>query len=270
MHLAPGKTVLAVALAALAFALAACSSPQPAAVPTPTSTPAATVETSSVEPTTAAPEAPVASSGPIITPASGTALRAAILKAAAAGLGFSGKLTVIQLFSQDTVALGDLKPTSGSRTFFALTGGPDEWKLAWSAPYGSALANLDALTATVPEASPALAAKLVWNKKAPVTTTTTVKAPTLASFEAYALKSATSMAGASYTGTFTVTAAIAKDSKGVWWGNALASPSDGSLEDIGVWGKYSGTKWTGQVADFSNSDAPASFFPADVLEKLSL
>lgn len=265
MHLAPRRTLAALALTTLVFTLAACSSPQPAPVPTPTITP---VATSSVEATTEAPEAPVASSGPIITPASGTALRADILKAASAGLGLSGKLTVIQLFSQGTAAVGDLKPASGSRMFFALTGGPDEWKVAWSAPFGSALANLDALTAAVPEASPELAGKLAWNKKAPVATT--AKAPTLASFEAFALKSATSMAGASYTGTFTVSAKIAKDSAGVWWGNAVETPSDEGLEDIGVWGKYVGGKWTGQIADFSSDDAAAAFFPASVLSKLSL
>lgn len=269
MHPARRTTLLVLALAALMFALSACSSPGPSSAPsaTPTITP---VATSSVVPTgTEAPEAPVASSGPIITPASGTALRAAVLKAASAGLGFSGKLTVIQLFSQGAVVVGDIKSATGSRMFFALSGGPDEWKVAWRAPFGSALANLDALTAAVPEASPELAARLAWNKKAPTVATAT-KAPTLASFEAFALKSATSMAGGSYTGTFTVSAKIAKDSSGVWWGNAVETPSVEGLEDIGVWGKYSSGTWTGRIADFSSGDAPAAFFPADVLNKLSL
>jgi hypothetical protein len=223
--------------------------------------------TASVAATAEPVEAPVASQGPVITPAAGTALRAAILKAASSGLGVTAKLTVVQLFSQGSAAVGDVQPAGGTRMFFALTGGPDEWSIAWSAPFGSALANLDALETAAPQVSPALAAKLSWTKKLPKPAP---KAPTLASFESAAMASATSFAGSTYTGTFTVTAKIAKDSTGVWWGNAMAEPSESGLEPIGVWAKYTGGTWACEIADFSTEDAEAAFFPADVLAKVTL
>jgi hypothetical protein len=107
---------------------------------------------------------------------------------------------------------------------------------------------------------------MVWTLKVAKPAT----APTPASFNAYALKSAQTFAGSAYTGTFTMSAKIAKDSTGVWWGNALATPSDGSLEAIGVWGHYVNGKWTGQIADFSSDTAEAGFFAPDVIAKLTL
>jgi hypothetical protein len=263
------RTAIALLLALTMLTAAACSSPAPsssgsgAAVITSEPTPSAAA-TAPAQPAQPAPTAPA---GPIAVPGTGTALRAAILAAAAKGLGFSGKLTVIQLFAQDSAAVGDIRPATGPRMFFALTGGPDAWSIAWSAPFGSSLAKVASLKAAVPLVSPDLAAKLVWNKKAPAAA---VKAPTLASLQAFALKSATSFAGASYTGTFTVTAQLAKSSKGSWWGNATAEPSDGSLESIGVWAHYANGKWAGVIADFSDPDAAATYFPADVMNKLGL
>ncbi len=266
MHRAPRIAALLLTLVALALVAAACSSPQPTAPATgPVVTP---VPTSSVAPTsTSEPEAPTVSTGPIATPAAGTALRGNIRTAVSEGLGLSGTVTVNQLFAQGTAAVGDISPASGSRMFFALTGGPKDWKLVWSAPYGSSLASVVALEKAAPLVSPELAAKLVWNKKL---AKPTAAAPTLGSFEAFAAKSAKNMAGTDYTGTFTFTAKIAKDSKGVWWGNANAEPSVEGLEPIGIWGKYSGGKWTGEIADFSTEDAMAEFFPADVISKLQL
>ncbi len=271
MHAAPATTprtlaTLAIAtgaLVALALFAVACT-PQAVSTGPEVISP---VPTSTVAPSTLPTEVPVASSGPIVVPATGTALRAAILNAASAGLGVSGKITVIQLFSQDTAAVGDIQPATGSRMFFAVVGGPDEWQIAWSAPFGSALATLDALETAAPLVSPDLAGRLVWNKKI---VKPAAKAPTLSSFRTFAMTSAKSMAGATYTGTFTITGKIAKDSKGVWWGNALAEPSVSGLEPIGVWGKYSAGKWTGEIADFSGEDAAAAFFPAGVLSKLQL
>jgi hypothetical protein len=223
------------------------------------------VPTETVEPTsTDEPVGPAVSSGQITTPASGTSARTAVLKAVSRGLGVSGTLTVYQLFVQGTAAVGDVKTASGDRHFFAATGGPDAWKLAWSAPFGSSLASVEKLLGAAPEVSAELAAKIDFAKvvKKPV------KAPTLSSFKSYALKSAQSMAAGSYDGTFTVMANIAQDDAGEWWGNAIAEPADESFEVIGIWGHYVGGKWTGEIADFSEEDADAEFFPEEVLSAL--
>jgi len=267
MHAIARRIVTVSALAALVAAASGCSPARETGQDaTPTVTP---VATSSVEPT-AAPDEPTVSSGDITTPASGTALRAALLKAAAKGLGVSGTLTVRQLLAQESAAIGDVQPAKGSRVFFALVGGPDDWKLTWSAPFGSSLANSEALLSASPGVSLALAESMNWTKKAPAPKPKPAPkpAPTLSSFKTFAMKSALSMAGDTFTGTFTLNAKIAKDSKGDWWGNALAEPSDTGLEPLGVWGRYTGGKWTGEIADFSSEDADEGFFPADVLAKL--
>jgi hypothetical protein len=276
MHDHMKRSFAVLLLAALALGMTACG---PASSPSPNATPTITpVPTTSVEPTASAPDtssAPAASSatavssGPITTPASGSSTRTAILKVASTGLGVSGNITVYQLFVQGTAAVGDIQLATGKRTFFALVGGPGSWKLVWSATFGSTLAKASDLHAYAPEVSPELIAKLDW-KKAVAKKTTTYAAPTAASFRSFVLKSAASVAGGSYTGTFTVTAKIAKDSSGSWWGNALADPSQSGLESIGVWGHYVNGKWTGEIADFSTDGADASFFPASVLGKLQL
>jgi hypothetical protein len=264
MHLAPRRTIIALTLVGAALALAACVAPSTdTGVTTTTSTP---TPTSSVAPTSTPVEVPAASAGPITSPGSGTALRAAILDAATAGLGVSGNVAVHQLYAQDSAAIGDIQPGTGPRIFFAVTGGPDAWSLAWSAPFGSAQATLASLQSAAPLVSPELAAKMSWTKKVAVA----AKAPTLASFKAFALKSAKNMAAGTYTGSFTITAKIAKDGGGVWWGNASAQPATDSLDPIGVWGRYSKGKWIGEVADFSTEGADAAFFPGDVLPLLQL
>ena len=265
MHLGTRTALIALTLVAAAVALTACGTPAPTGGGTPTTT-GTPVATASVTPTAAPVETPAVSSGSIITPGTGTAQRAAILEAASAGLGLSGKITVIQLYSQETVAIGDIQPTTGSRVFFAVTGGPDDWSLAWTAPFGSSLANVEAMQAASPLISNELAAKMSWTKKV----AKPASAPSLASFTSFAMKSAKNVAGATYTGTFTITAKIAKDGNGVWWGNAIAEPSDDGLESIGIFGRYSKGKWSGEVADFSQDNAEATFFPGDVLSKLTL
>lgn len=247
-------------IAALALTLTACAPKKTDTLPS-----IQPVPTETVEPTaTDEPAGPATSTGQITTPATGTSARTAVLKAVSKGLGVSGTLTVNQLFVQGGAAVGDVKPASGTRTFFALTGGPDTWELAWSAPFGSSLANVEGLLDAAPQVSAELAAKLDFSKvvKAPA------KAPTLSSFKSYALKSAQSMAAGAYEGTLTVQAKIAKDSSGEWWGNAIVSPADESFDPIGVWGHYVSGKWKGEVADFSTEDADADYFPADVLAKL--
>jgi len=261
MHAHTSRTASIVLLAALLLVVTGCSSANDAAPTTPTTT---------VVPTASVPATKTVVASPITTPASGSATRAAVLKAASLGLGVSGTLTVYQLYVQDGAAVGDVLPADGSRTFFALSGGPDAWDLAWSARFGSTLANTAALTKIDPELFTALAKKLDFTKKAPAPAAKPA-APTLASFKAYALKSAKAFAGATYSGAFTIQSKIAKDSTGAWWGNAIAEPSDSEdLEAIGVWGRYSGGKWTGEIADFSTDGADAGFFPGDVLTDLAL
>lgn len=262
------RTAALVTLTALALSASACTAAPPTATNVPMITPATTTAaaTASAGLAASAPAGPAASSGPIVTPAAGSAIRAAILKAASAGLSVSGSLTVHQLFAQGSAAVGDITPAGGTRTFFALTGGPGAWKLVWSAPFGSSLANAAALESAAPFVSPALAAKVVWNK----TAVSVSAAPTLSSFESFAMKSAKSFAASAYTGPFTITARIAKDSTGIWWGNASAVPATGGLDPIGVWGSYSAGKWSGQIADYSSEDAEAGFFPADVIAKITL
>jgi hypothetical protein len=273
MHRLPKRFAAAASAAVLVLALAACSSP-----PAPNSTPIITpVPTTSPEPTssvvaTDSTSATPTGTGPISTPASGSSTRAAILDAASKGLHVSGGITVYQLFVQGGTAVGDILPSSGSRTFFALTGGPKAWKLVWSAKFGSSLANADAIVSADAAVSAQLAAKLDFTKVAAKTPTTTksTAAPSPSSFQTFARKSATTFAGGSFTGTFTIEARIAKSSDGSWWGNALVSPGDDSLEPIGVWGRYVAGKWKGQIADFSTDNAEAGFFPADVISKLEL
>jgi hypothetical protein len=257
------RTAVFVALAALALSAAACTTAPPAATNAPVVAPAATA---SVQPTASSQAGPAASSGPIVTPASGGALRKAILKAASTGLGVSDSVTVYQLFSQGPAAVGDILPAGGVRVFFALTGGADAWTVAWTAPFGSTQANAAALEAAAPLVSPDLAMRIVWDKKVPKP----AAAPTLASFETFVMKSAKSFAGTVYTGPFTLSAKIAKDSTGGWWGDASAQPATSGLDPIGVWGHYANGKWSGQIADFSSDDAEAEYFPADVIPKLTL
>ena len=65
-------------------------------------------------------------------------------------------------------------------------------------------------------------------------------------------------------------AKVAKDAKGVWWGNGIAQPDTAGLESVGVWGKWNGSAWVGQIADTSTENAAAAYFPADVLAQLAL
>jgi len=187
------------------------------------------------------------------------------------GLHLTGGVIVSQLFLQDGAAVGDLRPASGKRVFFALKGGPSHWKLAWSALFGSAQANATSLTEADPEAFTDLARSIDFNKVVGTSTGTgTGPGPSLMCFEGFARKSAKDMAGATYKGQFTIQAKIAKDSSGTWWGNAIAVPSEAGLESIGVWGRWNGTDWKGEIADFSTEGADAGYFPADVLSKLAL
>lgn len=252
-----------VLIAILVTVTTGCSSPKPTAVQEPVAAPpvsAAETETPDV----------AVSAGDIKKVASGSVLRDELFEAAATGLDASSdQFTVYQLFEQGTAAVGDLKPAGGSRVFVALVSGPDGWKLAWSAPFGSSQARAGALLAAAPGISSELAARIDWDKKAPVKTVKATPPPSLASFRAFALRSARELAGTTYEGSFSVQGKIAQDSTGRWWGNAIAEPSEEGLESIGIWGSYTGGTWTGEIADFSSEDADAAFFPPDVLKRLA-
>jgi hypothetical protein len=245
------------------------NTPAPAASSAVPST-AATSAPASGPATPTAPSAGEAGSGPITTPAPTSKQRTAIIGAVASALGLHKGVSASQLFVQGGAAVGDLHTASGQRVFFAAVGGPSAWKLAWSAPFGSAAANAKELAGSDPSAltelSKMLDFKLAIANPAPSGTS----GPTLKSFQTYALKTAKDLAGATYTGVFKVQAKIAKDSKGTWWGNAIAEPSDAGLESIGVWARWDGKAWSGEIADFSTEGADAAFFPADVLPKLAL
>lgn len=260
MHTRPVRLIPLVLIALVTVAIAGCG-PKKTALPTISGVPTSTVEATSTDDATDI----EVSSGQIVTPATGTALRNDVLAAIASALATrAGKLTVIQLFVQGGAAVGDVKTPSGSRWLVALTGGRDAWTVTWRAPFGSSSASVARLLDAAPEVSTDLVAKLDFEKKV----AKPAKAPSLSSFKSYALKSAQSMAEGTYDGTFTVQAQIAQDDAGEWWGNALLEPADEGLEWIGVWGHYTGGKWTGQIADYSEEDADAGFFPEEVLPVL--
>jgi hypothetical protein len=258
------------ALIVVVAAATGCASKSPtSAVPGPATSTIAPAKPAS---TTATPPAakPSAPAGKVKTLAAGSPLRIRIFKAAMDQLGMTGSVMVPQLFVQGDAAVGDLKPPTGQRVFFAMTGGPDSWRLVWSAPFGSAKANAAALTAVDPGTFTDLARSLDFKLVVNTVTTDSGPGPTLKCFQAYARKSAKDLAGTTYIGTFTIQAKIAKDSSGTWWGNAIAEPSEAGLESIGVWGRWNGNEWIGEIADFSTEDADAGYFPASVLGQLAL
>jgi len=221
-------------------------------------------------PTPAVSAPATAGRGPITTPTGSNKQRAAIIQAAASALGLNSGVVVSQLFVQDGAAVGDLHTSASQRVFFAVKGGPSAWKLAWSAPFGSATANAADLTASDPGTFTDLAKAIDFNKTVANPTAVNGPGPTVMCFQAYVRKSAKAIAGTAYAGTFKITAKIAKDSTGTWWGNGIAEPGDSSLESIGVWGRWNGTDWKGEIADFSTEGADAGYFPAEVLAKLAL
>ncbi len=265
------RTVLVWSLLVSGCAVTGCRS---AATSGP-STSGTVVATPSVATTTPATStaAVTVSSGPISTPAVGSAQRTAILDAVRAGLGTKSQFVVEQLFVQGAdltapAAVADLQPVSGgSRVFVAVTGGPSTWKLAWNAPFGSSGANVKALLAAAPGVSAELAGKLVWDLK-PASGPSS--AAMMTSWRLFATKQVNHFAGSSYTSGFTFTFKVAKDKQGRWWGNALGQPKKSGLESIGLWGRYKNGAWTGQIADFSDPHLDATFFPADILARIRI
>ncbi|MDO8963455.1 MAG: hypothetical protein Q7W30_03070 [Coriobacteriia bacterium] len=258
MHMRILITLIAFSLIA---ALTGCTTPARVADTTePTGTPSATA---SVEPT----EAPVVpSSGPITTPPMGSAQRTALMDAARAGLGLKTKFVVHQLYVQGGVAVADIQPESGSpRMFVAWTGGPDNWEFNWNAGFGAPEASAAQLTGALPEVSPGLAGRIDWRLALGPS-----NAAMMASFQKYVKASVKSFAGAGYGGGFTYTYKVAKDKKGVWWGNSIAQPDQDGYESIGIYGVYKKGKWSGEPADFGQDNDEALFFPADVLSKLRM
>lgn len=257
----------AVLLLAMLVAPAAGCATKPAGTGKAGATAAVTTSAPSASATAASAAATgvVVSSGPITKPLIGSAVRTALMEAARKGLGTSSKFIVLQLYVQDGVAVGDVKPESGgARAFVAWTGGPIAWKMVWTAPFGAADAAADAVRIAVPAASPELVGKIVWKLPLPAG-----DAAMLSSFKKYAQTSVKSVAGA-YSGGFTYTCKIARTPGGAWYGNCLAQPNQPGLESIGIYGKYSGGKRGGRVAEFGVNDEDALFFPSSVLSQLQL
>ena len=76
------------------------------------------------------------------------------------------------------------------------------------------------------------------------------------------------MAGAGMP--YEVTAQIAQDSAGAWWGVATvqsASTADAAYEPITYWCAFDGAEWTGEAQD-PEPPSPDTYFPADVVEVL--
>ncbi len=226
-------------------------------------------------------EPPSPGEGAVTRTTPGGAATAAIMRVSTAASGLSGSVRVVQLYVQGGNALADLKSETGKRAFVALSGGPDAWRLVWSAPFGSPEASAKALTAKYPGAFTELAAAVDFQKSVPDAVTapagsaapgsaTAAQTPTLTCLKASARETARQSAGAGYTGDFTVQAKIAKDSAGTWWGNAVAKPTVGGADTIGVWSKWDGKKWVDEIATTGSGSAPASHFPASVASKLGL
>jgi hypothetical protein len=264
------RTVLVWSLLVAGSAVAGCNGAATSGSSSST-TAAATPSVATTAPATST--AVAVSSGPISTPAVGSAQRTAILDAVRAGLGTKSQFVVEQLYVQGAdlsapAAVADLRPVSGgSRVFVAVTGGPSAWKLAWSAPFGSSGANVKALLGAAPGVSPELVRKLVWDLK-PASGPSS--AAMMTSWRLFATKQVNHFAGSGYTSGFTFTFKVAKDKQGRWWGNALGQPKKSGLESIGLWGRYKNGAWTGQIADFSDPHLDAKFFPADILAKIRI
>lgn len=209
-----------------------------------------------------------AGSGQVTEPSG--AERAAIIQAAANGIGMKGSLTAVQVYVQDGNAVGDLRGEEGARELFALAGGPKAWRLVWSAPFGAKRATADSLAAQFDGSFKDLAAKLDFDLKVAANAPSGGPAPTLMCLVGYVRTTAAKSSDAAYTGTFDVNAKIGKDASGVYWGNATAEPEASGAVPVGVWAKWDGAAWTGKVAPDASGKPGAAYFPAEVISQLGL
>ncbi|MDR3687329.1 MAG: hypothetical protein P4L93_10275 [Coriobacteriia bacterium] len=276
------KRIAALSVAALLAAtllLSGCVKPTitPAAVTPTTTAPGATTTTestqTSVEPTSAT---QINATGPITTPAAGSATRQALLDAARTKLATTSTFYVHQLYVQGDTALGDVEPLDGAslgRVFVAWEKISGVWKAVGAIRFGTASANAAATSRALPSFSPELISKINWNLAAkPVTTTsgsaTSMKASLSTAAKAWA-KTNMNGTGSPYNIT---SVKVAQDSKGAWWGVAVVQPSpssNSSFDPLTVWAKYSGGNWTGKIQD-PEPPAPSTYFPSAVVSKLGL
>jgi hypothetical protein len=270
------RTVFAVA-AVLVLALLAVGGCKPN-LPTPATSTATGSQTAtpqaSVEPTNAL---PLSTSGPITTPAAGSAERKALLDAARTKLESSSAFYVYQLYVQGDTAIGDIDPVAKGklgRIFVAWERRNGEWVAIGASKFGSQSANAASTARALPSFSPELLSKIDWNLKKPTVASTTTsnltEAQAKASLEKAAIgwsKTAMSGVGQPYTVTLVK---VAEDSSGTWWGRVVTQPTkdaSNSYEPLNFWAKYADGTWSGAVQD-PEPPAPSTFFPSSVTAKL--
>ena len=261
---------VAAALVLSIAGLAGCSQ-TPKAAPSSTSTaPVSQFATQqpSVEPTESA---EIDASGPITTPAAGSATRKLLLAAARQGLSTSTEFYVNQLFVQGDTALGDLDPvtkTAGKRVLVAWEHRDGAWSTIAISTFG--LANAAETARALPSFSDELISKINW-ALAPLSSTATSTADSSSmktSLSAAAKKwAAKAMDGQGKPYQIAIIK-VAKDAKGVWWGRAVVAPT-GGFERLEFWAKYSSGSWSGKVQD-PEPPAPSTYFPSAVISKLGL
>lgn len=212
------------------------------------------------------PQTDSVSSGPVSTPAAGTAVRTALMDAARTRLSTTSQFVVNQLYVQGDAAIGDIETVSGGKRYFVAWRGP-EWVAVWSEPFGSSGASLAAATTALPTFSSALLDKVDWKFAKPASA-----AQLKASLAKSAQGWADSMMGGVGKPYKVETAKVAKDSKGNWWGLAVVqpSPSEGnSYEALVFWCRYENGAWSGQAQD-PEPPAPSTYFPSEVVGVLGL
>jgi hypothetical protein len=267
---------LAAALVLTITATAGCTTKKPAAVTGSTSTATSTILPSdfatgqaSVEPTEAA---DVKASGPITTPATGSATRKALLDAARAELQSTTSFYVYQLYVQGDTALGDIdsvSKTKNGRVFVAWERTDGKWTAIAVSTFGST--NAATTARALPSFSSELISKIDWDLKKPSVSDSSVGT------SASALKASLSSAAKKWADTAMsgegkpyqiAIIKVAKDNKGVWWGRVVVQPT-GSFERLQMWAKYSSGEWSGTVQD-PEPPAPSTYFPSSVISKLGL
>jgi hypothetical protein len=227
----------------------------------PSSTAEATAPAGEQEPSI--PEA----TGPITTPAVGSAVRTALMDALRKRLGTSGQFVVNQLFVQDGYAIGDVKPaTGGDRLFVVWTGQPPQaqanvpWSVAWSSRPGKSSSS--AARKAVPGLSDALVQRFDWDKTFP---------PTEDQLRSQLKKDAVTWSKSLMTGKgqpYSVHSVKMKRSEsGTWYATVVVNPHNTATEayeSIWFWCKYTAGKWTGEPVTGGDDRDPNSYFPTDV------
>lgn len=269
--------LVAAALIAGTLALTGCVKPSvtpqaSSSTATATSQLATSTEQTSVEPETST---PVAASGPITTPLTGSKERTALLDAARTKLATKAQFYVYQLFVQGDTALGDIEPLTKSttgRVFVAWERRSGTWTAIGASNFGAKSATAAATARALPSFSAELIGKINWTLPKPKPSGSGSASSMKASLSAAAKvwsKNAMSSKGSPYK---IAVLKVAQDAKGVWWGHVATQPTadaTNSYEPLNFWAKYSGGKWEGTLQD-PEPPAPSTYFPASVIPKLGL